>query len=332
MILFAYGTRPEYIKIKPVLNHITRHHKTLCTGQHTNPNMVPEADINFHIDQKHDNRLDYIVKNLMDRDKIWQNVKLLVVQGDTTSALAMALSAFHHQVPVAHIEAGLRTGDVTNPYPEEMNRRLISNLARIHLCPTQRNQKNLLAERLYTNTYIVGNPVLDHLVDLKPTNGDTVIVTLHRRENHEHLDRWIHALDSLAEEYTNLRFFFIVHPNPAVQKASQAIKHMSLLSPASHADFIKILADCKMVITDSGGLQEEAAYLQKFCLVARDVTERVEGLDEVAFLCTPDNLDIYFIHTKDRKWPEHYDCPYGDGESGPRIAKILNHFESHLGL
>jgi len=331
MILFCYGTRPEYIKIAPVLKHMARDVKTFCTGQHTG-SMVPKGDFNLFIDERHKNRLDYIVKTVMDNTIIpWEEIKLIVVQGDTTSALAIALSAFHHQVPIAHIEAGLRTYNNQDPYPEEANRAAIARVTDIHLCPTKTARENLVAERCGGFMDVVGNPVLDHLVDLKPTIGKTILITMHRRENHPRIHEWMTAIDEVARLNPKCNFLFPVHPNPIIQSAVKVLKHVVTIFPLIHDEFLQILTAGRMVITDSGGVQEEAAFLKKFCIVARETTERTEGLDEVSFLSTPDTLADKTSWLLDKPWPEDYECPYGNGKSGLRIATLLNQYQSLLG-
>ena len=245
-----------------------------------------------------------------------------MVQGDTTSAFATALAAFHRKIPVAHLEAGLRTYDKYSPYPEEFNRRAISSLADIHFVPTQVAADNLRREGFKEQIHLVGNTVLDNLSHLKTYDSDTVIVTLHRREKHSQIKEWFEEINRLAKKNPHLQFIFPIHPNPMVKKYENLLTSVVVYPPMEHEEFISRLARCKYIITDSGGIQEEAAFLKKPCIVCRDFTERAEGLGSFSILCkTPAELEPSLL------WAAKTDlqgltCPYGDGKSSQYIADV----------
>jgi len=328
-LLICYGTRPEYIKISPILHELRRQKslpfRVLFTGQHKDI-VTQEADITIKIEDGND-RLDNIVTSILKSNSIPQDTSAVLVQGDTTSALAIALSAFHKGIPVIHLEAGLRTYDKKAPFPEEVNRQMISRIASLHLCPTKLSESNLHEERVNGEIYIVGNTVLDHLVNVLPSNGNTVVITMHRRENQHNMKLWFKELDDLAKHFTELSFVLPIHPSPEIQKFSPILKHVQIAKPMSHVEFIKMLAQSRLVITDSGGIQEEAAFLKKFCIVCREHTGRKEGLGHFAKLCTHPALleQIFRKHMHDMPTKT---CPYGDGHSGKRVSEILSKYLS----
>ena len=198
MLLISFGTRPEWIKIKPIIDKIDGAipYKILFTGQHTS--LVEEYlkdTFIFNVVGAGDNRLDSIVCSLLNKNALFDDITHVLVQGDTTSAFAVALAAFHRKIPVIHLEAGLRTFDTDNPYPEEFNRTAISALADIHLCPTDTSASNVLSMVGHNSKiYVTGNTVLDNLVGLEPTTSDIVLVTMHRRENHAQMHEWFRAI------------------------------------------------------------------------------------------------------------------------------------------
>ena len=339
MILLSYGTRPEYIKIKPLIDIFEKNNfpfKVLFTGQQVNL-----ADFYFdyvlHI-KEGGNRLDTVVKSIMDnlqpiiRDS---NPTYVLVQGDTTSAFAMALSAFHHKLKVIHLEAGLRTYDNDNPYPEEVNRKLISQLADIHLCPTEHALSNLCRENIEGMKVLCGNTVIDNLVSYKEKceYTDKILVTLHRRENHEIMDKWFTQIERLAKKYVGTYEFILpLHPNPNVQKHKDLLKHVFVVDPLPYEDLLELLVKTRLVISDSGGIQEECSFFNKKCLTCRVVTERPEAMNQSTFLVkSPDDLfEMFEEHHNDYKID--YVCPFGDGKSSEKIYKFLTGWESKLGF
>ena len=325
MLLIIFGTRPEWIKIKPILDKIKGKipYRLVCTGQHSNllDRSINNYQVQFLSIDTGKNRLDSIVISILEKcEDIFQGIKYTMVQGDTTSAFAVALASFHRKIPVIHLEAGLRSWDIDNPYPEEFNRLAISSLTSIHLCPTEENKYNVRTN--HGKKYVVGNTVLDSLVDKIPTLENFVLVTLHRRENIDNISSWFHAIEKLAQENRNLEFLFPMHPNPEIQKHRHIFNTVKVVEPLSHEECIDYLARCSMVITDSGGIQEESAFLKKHCIVCRQTTERIEGEYIFSHLCySPDHLKDIFNKTKIELID--YACPYGDGTSSDKILKIL---------
>lgn len=345
MILFTYGTRPEYLKTKPLIEEFKRvglPYKVLCTGQHKN--IIPEEEgVVKLLDDRGDlsnNRLDNIIAKIFwELDDVFNAFELIneyeknphishiLVQGDTTSVLALAISAFHHKKKIIHLEAGLRTNDFKNPFPEEANRQLVSRITDIHLAPTETAKNNLLKENISKDQiYVVGNTVLDNLVEYldRCVYGDKVLVTLHRRENHEIMHKWFEEIDKIAEKYPKLDFILPLHPNPNVQKHRNMCKHVKIIDPLSHSELLEILIKSKLVITDSGGIQEECSFFKKKCLVCRKDTERPESIGLTSHLVkSPEDLNDMFIKYNEDCIPIEHSCPYGDGNSSKIITNIL---------
>lgn len=322
MILLSYGTRPEYIKIKPLFRDL-KEYRVLFTGQHKN--IVDTSKVDYFLEIKEGgNRLDSIVQSCLNNDHIFKDITHVLVQGDTTSALAIALSAFHRQIKVIHLEAGLRTWDKENPYPEETNRQIISSISDIHLCPTEQNKKNLLTEKRSGDIYVVGNTGLDNIDRSGITYDPLILITLHRRENHLIIDKYFEVIEKLANDNEQLKFIIPIHPNPNVIKHRNIFKTVNVINPVDHDEMINMIKKCLFVISDSGGLQEECSFLNKKVIVCRKVTERPESVGIHSFMCEdPSKLsdifyDIYF------NYKVNSPCPYGDGKSAEKISNILN--------
>jgi len=327
MILITFGTRPEYIKIKPLIKAFDGKipYKLLFTGQHIDLLSHIKGEISRLKIQDGPNRLDSIVSSIMNNDDIFEGIDAVLVQGDTTSVFSIALAAFHRKIKVIHLEAGLRTYDLKNPYPEELNRQMTARIADIHLCPTQRSYDNLMQELAPGQKHIVGNTVLDNLIDVVPEYGNTVIVTMHRRENHYNIDKWFIEINKLAKSNPQLEFILPIHPNPNVKKHKHLLKDVNVVDPMGYDDFIEELAKCRFIITDSGGIQEESSFLRKKCIVCRKKTERTEGMDTFSFLAKyPEDLEKIFKEVNNDYIPnENVKCPYGDGRSAEKILKVL---------
>jgi len=328
-ILISYGTRPEYIKIRPIIklfNEKNLKYKTLFTGQHKDLLKDQKADYQIEIINDTNSRLDNIIKSTMTVfDWILEDITHVLVQGDTTSVLAVALSAFNHGIKVIHLEAGLRTYDNQNPYPEEQNRRLVSQITDIHLCPTLLSQENLENERILGDKYVVGNTVLDNLLPYKDRCEYTnkVLVTMHRRENHHWMNEWFEVIDDLAEAHPELEFIIPLHPNPNVQKHKDILKHVKVIEPMSHKELLELLIKTKMVITDSGGIQEECSFFNKICLTCRKVTERPEAQYQSTWMIEkPEDLHVSFNNHLPH-YEINYECPFGDGHASEKIVEIL---------
>ena len=355
-VLITYGTRPEAIKLAPVVRALRREPAlasvTICaTAQHRQLGdqaqrvlgLTPDIDLDLMqaaqpLSQLTARALDALDRVLADTHPDW-----LVVQGDTTSAMAAALAAFHRRVRVAHVEAGLRTGDLGRPFPEEMNRRVVDLVADAHFAPTARAEAALVAEGVPRDrVFLTGNTVVDALqamaAQLGPvaaTRSDEVLVTVHRRESFGRPIRDVFgAIADLAARYRALRWVCPVHPNPEVSGPAREVlgrvPGVELVEPLDYADLVTRLRRCRLVLTDSGGLQEEAPTFGTPVLVLREATERPEGLwAGVARLVGVDRARIVAEAVRVLDDPTTYarmaiaGNPYGDGLAAERIAAIL---------
>jgi len=326
MILLCFGTRPEWLKIKPVIEELKNNklpYKTLFTGQHVDI-VTRNADLKFVIKKSTNNRLNDITSSLLRiPDNFFKGIEYVLVQGDTTSAAALALNAFHRGIKVIHLEAGLRTYDSLNPYPEELNRQIISRIATIHLCPTKNNKKNLLLEKCHGKIYVTGNTSLDNLKNIKTSYSNNILVTLHRRENHIIMADWFKQLNHIASLYKDLNFILPLHPNPNVQKYKNLLTNINIVKPLNHQQLLQILSNSRFCITDSGGIQEEASFLNKKAIVCRKITERQEAIGITSFMCpTPKHLlPIFKKIYNDYKIKTQ--SPFGNGNAAKKIIKIF---------
>lgn len=377
-VLIVVGTRPEAIKLLPLILAFQKsgviRPVVVSSGQHSE--MVREvlglADIEPTVDlgaAVPDNTLNELFASVMTRleDYCFEQYgpppdesdrysprprKFPVacfVHGDTTTAAAAALAAFHMRIPVAHVEAGLRTSDTLSPFPEEANRQLVSRLATFHFAPTFRNKANLVREGVpYGRIYVCGNTAIDALQwaaslqdpygdpaldDLETDNAHRVIVvTAHRRENWgAGLERIGRAVAALAEKYPDARFVIPLHPNPRVQSALRPLlehfENVSLVAPMRYTAFARLLERAYLVITDSGGIQEEAPSLHTPVIVVRETTERQEGVDAGTLELVGTNTDrIIAAIQRLMEDPEIHRAmssrpnPYGDGNASARIV------------
>ena len=325
MILVCYGTRPEHIKITPLLEQMKGviPYKTLFTGQHTD--LVKNVNFDHSITIKDgDNRLDSVVQSCLNlNESIFEGVTHILVQGDTVSAYSLALTAFHRGIKIIHLEAGLRTYDFENPYPEEAYRQCISRISDINLCPTQNNFNNLQSEKVNGDSVVVGNTVLDNLVDVVSEYGDKILVTMHRRENHHNMDEWFKEINQLAIDNPEFTFEIPLHPNPNVKKHKHLLTHVNVVSPFDYDTMINEISKCRFLISDSGGIQEESSFLNKKVIVCRKVTERPESVGKHSFMCgEPSELKGLFYSLKDNYMVD-LECPYGDGQSSQKIVNYL---------
>lgn len=328
MLIIAFGTRPEYIKFKPIIEIFKKNKfdkfKIVFTGQHKD--LLSLADIkidNKLVIEDGSNRLDSIFVSILNKEEIFKDASHVMVQGDTATAYAIALSAFHRNIPVIHLEAGLRTYDIDNPYPEEYYRRCISNLASINLCVSELNRENLLSEKVPGKIHVVGNTVLDNIKYVPYLYENKILITLHRRENHAIMDKWFFEIEKLAMNYRDYKFLLPIHPNPNVLKHRHILKHVEVVEPMEHSDLVNYMSKCKLLITDSGGLQEESSYLMKRSIVCRKETERKEGLNTFSFLCKePFELEEMFYELL-TNYKINDKCPYGDGNSAEKIYQII---------
>jgi UDP-N-acetylglucosamine 2-epimerase (non-hydrolysing) len=325
MILVCFGTRPEYIKVKSIINNLKVNIKICFIGQHTDLLKDIQYDYHIAIDKNiSNNRLNDITSNIMDKTSFFKEFDYILIQGDTTSCLASALSAFNQNCKIIHLEAGLRSGDLNNPFPEELNRQLISRIASIHLCPTQKNKDNLLKENVNGDIYIVGNTGLDNISLSNCFYENKVLITMHRRDNIDIIKEWFDQFNLISNKYPDIEFIFPMHPNPLIQQYKSLLNSkIKVIDPLSHESLINVIKKCKLIISDSGGLQEECSFLNKKIIVCRKSTERVESLNIHSYLCTDPNQLLYKFESLINNYTVNEVCPYGDGESWIKIKDII---------
>lgn len=365
-ITFVFGTRPEAIKMAALINALRTESNyetfVILTGQH--PEMARQVlewfeikpDIEHQIDRS-ENSLNSLSSQIIAKvglDLVLQNPDMVVVQGDTASAFAGAIAAFNLQIPVAHLEAGLRTHNIDSPFPEEAYRQMVSRIANVHFCPTQGNADNLVSEGISLSyAMVTGNTVVDafSVIQAKISNNqitlklpktlpkeNLVLVTAHRRENLEHgMTEIAEAISTLSEIFPNLNFVVPMHPNPVVRK--RLIPKLSgkvnvlLLEPLEYPEFISILSKAKFVLTDSGGVQEEAPILRVPALVLRENTERPEGLLTGSVRMVGVSREIIVETVRELmssnsalESMSNASNPYGDGQASQRCISLLNEF------
>lgn len=361
-ILIVFGTRPEAIKMAPVVKELQRRsgqfQVTVCvTGQHREMldqvldvfEIRPDYDLN--IMQPNQDLYDVSSNILLKMREVIREVKpdLMLVHGDTTTSSMSALAGFYQQVPVGHVEAGLRTGNIYSPWPEEMNRKMNGAICTYHFAPTENARQNLINENVPSkNIVMTGNTVIDALqwvVDSRkavaPDFGRDasrrmVLITGHRRENFgEGLKNICHAINDLATRFPDVDFVYPIHLNPNIRKPvweiiDESKRNVFLLEPLSYFEFVGMMQQCALILTDSGGIQEEAPAFGKPVLVMRDTTERPEAIeagtaklvgtnrqaikDAVGDLLA--NNDHYHSMTHARN-------PFGDGHAAERIADFI---------
>ena len=370
-IVAVIGTRPEAIKMAPVVLALqddpSNHDVRVCsTGQHREVlsdvmeffSMLPDRDLRV---MKRGQSLTTLTSTLLSRFSSYlaeTKPDLVLVHGDTTSSFVSAMCSFYAGIPVGHVEAGLRTGDHKQPFPEEFNRKSISALTDLHFAPTRLAHENLIREGHNPDlVHLVGNTIVDsvnivrRVLEKEPVSesaeelsspwlsrsglssiGDYVLVTVHRRENHgEPLRRVMRSLRKLASAESTLSIAFVVHPNPeliqVVERELGGISNIHLLSPLGYLDFSRLLMFARLVITDSGGVQEECASFGRQVLVVREKSERPEGLDlGIARLVGTDETLIFneaqaILHRPPAKFQG--ESPYGDGNAAARIVEIV---------
>lgn len=318
-ILICFGTRPEYIKVKSLINNLPNI-KTCFTGQHED--LIKNINVDYHLNINEllsENRLNNIMCNIMKYSYIFENIDYVMVQGDTTTACAIALSAFNHNKKIIHLEAGLRSNNLKDPFPEEMNRQVISRIADIYLCPTEFNKQNLEKENVNGKIYVVGNTGLDNISKEGCEYNNQVLITMHRRDNHHNMNKWFEELEKIANKYNNIEFMIPLHPNPNVQKHKYIFNKVKVVEPIKHDNLIEYVKKCKFVISDSGGLQEECSYLNKKIIVCRKTTERPESVGIHSFMCGEPELLEDLVEEINRKYQINAKCPYGNGKSWEKI-------------
>lgn len=361
-VMTVFGTRPEAVKMAPLALRLAREPKVesmVCvTAQHREMldnvldvfNIRPDFDLN--IMQKGQSLSDITTRTIQGMDDVLNKAKpdIVLVHGDTSTTFAAALSAFYHKIMVGHVEAGLRTYDIYSPFPEEMNRTLTADLAQLHFAPTVQNRKNLEQEGVMGEIFVTGNTVIDamkltvrreyrftqpQLEGLDFENRRVVLVTAHRRENYGcALENIMSAIRELAERYSDVQFVYPVHLSPTVRETASrfldGMKNVLLSEPLSVLDMHNLMSRCYMVMTDSGGIQEEAPSLGKPVLVLRRETERPEAVKAgTVRLAGVEKTNIIKLAQLLLDDQEEYKKmarainPYGDGRAAERITKAI---------
>lgn len=356
-VLCVFGTRPEAIKMAPVVLAIARAHdldlKVCVTAQHRQMldqvldlfGIVPDADLDLM--QPGQTLPDLTGRVLTQLTPVLRDLKpqLVLVHGDTTTTMASSLAAFYEQIPVGHVEAGLRTDDLYNPFPEEMNRRVASQLTRLHFAPTSTAVSNLRRDGIAPEAiFLTGNTVIDALlttaskIEAAPTEGRTILVTAHRRENWgEPLQDICWAVRDLVERNPDVNVLFPAHLNPIVQNTAREIlgvvDRVRIIDPLDYAPFVKAMKEATLILTDSGGVQEEGPSLGKPVLVMRTTTERPEAVDAgTVRLVGVGREDIFRNAQELLNDPAAYARmanavnPYGDGRAAERIVEAIRYF------
>ncbi len=366
-VMCVFGTRPEGIKMAPVVKELASRPEiepiVVITAQHRE--MLDQvmtlfglsADVDLDVMQSKQTLTDITVRVLGKIEPVLQEHKpdILLVQGDTSTAFVAALAAFYHKIPVGHIEAGLRTDNKYNPFPEEMNRRLVTSIADLHFAPTRESCDNLIACGVQREQiHLTGNTVVDALqlilkypdIELPEKlikNGNPrcrkIFVETHRRENlGRPMENICEAIKRLVRDFDDIEIVFSVHKNPLVRdvvfKHLESMERVILLEPVDYPVMIKLMKESFFVLTDSGGLQEEAPSLGKPVLVLRENTERPEGIRAgTAKLVGTDIDKIYSESSLLLKDSAEYERmskamnPYGDGEASKRIADLILYFK-----
>ena len=358
-IMLVFGTRPEAIKMCPLVNELkTRDIKTIVcvTGQHRQMldqvldvfNVVPDYDLSIMKEQQ---TLFDITTNILNRIKVVLEKEypdVVLVHGDTSTTFVTALASFYLQIPVGHVEAGLRTYNIYSPYPEEFNREAVSIIAKYNFAPTNLSRDNLLREGKKPETiYVTGNTVIDALKTTVRDDFDhpeiewaldsrLILITAHRRENlGEPMHHMFRAIRRVLEEHPDVKALYPIHMNPVVRKAAEKelgdCDRIHIIEPLDVLDCHNIMARSYLVLTDSGGIQEEAPSLGKPVLVMRDTTERPEGVEAgtLKLVGTSEEV-IYREFTRLLDDKNEYNSmahavnPYGDGFACKRIADILD--------
>ena len=358
-VLSVFGTRPETIKMAPLVKELEKRQEIesiICvTGQHRQMlDQVLEAfdikpDYDLDIMKAGQTLTDITVRVLEGMNRVIEEVKpdIVLVHGDTSTAFAAALSAFYNRVPVGHVEAGLRTYNKYSPYPEEINRQFIGTVADMNFSPTEKSKNNLISEGKNPETvYVTGNTAIDAMkLTVSESYSDEVtewaadsrliVLTAHRRENiGDTMRGMFRAIRKICEKYPDVKIVYPVHLNPAVVSAADEVlggmDRIKLIKPLEVVEFHNLLARSYIILTDSGGIQEEAPSLHKPVIVLRDTTERPEGVEAgtLKLAGTDENVIFEMIDSllSDKEEYEKMaraENPYGDGHASERIADAI---------
>jgi UDP-N-acetylglucosamine 2-epimerase (non-hydrolysing) len=333
-ILICFGTRPEVIKLAPLIPVLSEYFNviTVFTGQHTSlyndvSSLIPKVD--YSIDLENKNNIDIYSKippKILDIFNK-ENPDLVIVQGDTSSAYSIALTAFLSKIKIGHVEAGLRTYNIMSPFPEEFNRQMISKIATYNWCPSKESYDNLLKENVCGKLFITGNTIVDIVRKYCSNNiikNNRIIITLHRRENELAFLKILNEIDVVANNNKDLDFIFPVHPNPIIRSKVEVLKskNINICNSMGYIEFLGQLESCRGIITDSGGIQEESICLKKKILICRDTTERPECVKlGIGRLIGSDICKNFDWLLKDEII--EYENPLGDGYSSEKILNTI---------
>lgn len=361
-VLCIFGTRPEAIKMCPLVLELNKHRNIECkvclTGQHKEMlkqvmdvfNITEDFNLDIMRDKQTLTTITVDILSKIEEVLVLERPDVVLVHGDTTTSFVAALAAFYQKIPVGHVEAGLRTGNIYSPYPEELNRQLTGRIAKYHFAPTYSNRDNLIRENITENIYVTGNTVLDAfsttvkkeycfnsaiLNNLDYINKKVILVTAHRRENlGEPLKNICNALKQLSQTVLDVEIVYPVHLNPVVRETVKeilsGIDNIHLIEPLDVMDMHNLIARCYLVMTDSGGLQEEAPACGKPVLVMRTETERPEAVEAgtvkvVGVESSAIYEEAYILLSDDKCYEKMAKAvnPYGDGHASERIVEIL---------
>ena len=358
-IMLVFGTRPEAIKMCPLVNELKKHDEVetivTVTGQHRQMldqvlqafNVKPDYDLSIMKDKQ---TLFDVTTNILNQIQIvLKDVKpdIVLVHGDTSTTFATALACFYMQIPVGHVEAGLRTYDIYSPYPEEFNRQAVGIIAKYNFAPTKKSKGNLIKEgKKEESIFITGNTAIDALkttVKKDYTHPELewakdsklILLTAHRRENlGEPMHNMFRAIKRIVDEHEDVKVIYPIHMNPVVRQAAKEelgdCDRVHIIEPLEVLDFHNFLARSYLILTDSGGIQEEAPSLGKPVLVMRDTTERPEGIEAGTLKLVGTNEEVIYTHFKQLiedeeayKKMANASNPYGDGTACKQIVDIL---------
>lgn len=363
-VMTIFGTRPEAIKMAPVVKAlaeapdmdpivtVTAQHRDMLDQVLRLFDITPDYDLN--IMSPGQTLYDVTDRALLGLKSVLEEAKpdVVLVHGDTTTTFAGALASFYQEIPVGHVEAGLRTGNIYSPFPEEMNRKLTGSLATYHFAPTSSSESNLVKENInQDHLYVTGNTVIDALattvredyvfkeeaINALDSTKRIVLVTTHRRENLGEPMRHVYgAIRQLVEEFVDIQIVFPVHKNPKVRQVVQeelgTVERVTLIDPLDYEPFANLMAKSYLILTDSGGIQEEAPALGKPVLVLRDTTERPEAVTAGTVRLVGTDKDAVhdaayeLLHDEDAyKIMSNSVNPYGDGQASRRIVEALRH-------
>ena len=358
-VMLVFGTRPEAIKMCPLVNELKQRKnietKVCVTGQHRQMldqvldafNVVPDYDLSI---MKERQTLFDVTTNILNRIREVLDVEkpdVVLVHGDTSTTFVTALACFYLQIPVGHVEAGLRTYDIYSPFPEEFNRQAVSIISKFNFAPTELSKNNLIKEgKKEENIYVTGNTAIDALKttvksdyknDILDWANDSrlIMLTAHRRENlGEPLHHMFRAIKRIVDEFSDIKVIYPIHMNPAVREVANKIlgdcDRVRIIEPLEVLDFHNFLAKSYLILTDSGGIQEEAPSLGKPVLVMRDTTERPEGIKAGTLKLVGTNEETIYnefkkllIDKEEYQKMSNASNPYGDGTACKQIADIL---------